>query len=129
MTNRLCPDCGAPIRGRVDKKFCSDICRNTYNNRTNSHVNNYMRSINNGLRRNRRVLESCVSNKIRRTRWQYMAADGFNFSLLTHTYKTKRGKTWYYCYEFGYTFSGPDYVLIRATVNRDLTKLSNQLLQ
>lgn len=30
-----CPECGDKIIGRADKKFCSDACRNAYNNALN----------------------------------------------------------------------------------------------
>jgi hypothetical protein len=40
--------------GREDKKFCSDGCRNAYNNKINKDSNNYMRNTNN--KQNYRVL-------------------------------------------------------------------------
>ena len=57
MEKRTCPECGEIIKGRIDKKFCSDMCRNAFNNKVNSDTTNYVRNINNILRRNRRVLE------------------------------------------------------------------------
>jgi hypothetical protein len=42
------------IVGREDKKFCSDGCRNAYNNKINKD-SNYMRNTNK-LRKNYRVL-------------------------------------------------------------------------
>ena len=32
---KQCPECGGNIIGREDKKFCSDYCRNAYNNKVN----------------------------------------------------------------------------------------------
>ncbi|WP_170122572.1 hypothetical protein [Mucilaginibacter oryzae] len=29
---RVCLDCGTPLQGRADKKFCNDLGRNNYNN-------------------------------------------------------------------------------------------------
>ena len=57
---KKCPECGAPIKGRIDKKFCSDLCRNAYNNKQNSDTTNYMRTVNNILRKNRRLLQEKV---------------------------------------------------------------------
>ena len=51
-----CLECGDKLIGRADKKFCSDQCRNAYNNRNNSDANNLVRNINNTLRKNRRIL-------------------------------------------------------------------------
>ena len=31
-----CLECGEAFNGRIDKKFCSDYCRNTYNNKINN---------------------------------------------------------------------------------------------
>ena len=33
--HRLCPVCGTVIRGRIDKKFCSNECRVYFNNAKN----------------------------------------------------------------------------------------------
>ena len=55
---KLCPECGDKIIGRADKKFCSDSCRNTYNNALNKDSKNLIRNINNSLRKNYRILES-----------------------------------------------------------------------
>lgn len=102
---RNCPECGDKLIGRVDKKFCSDQCRNTYNNRLNSDANNTVRNINNILRKNRRVLEELnkqsgktIVNK------DLLLANGFNFTFHTHTYTNKKGDTYYFCYEQGYLF-------------------------
>jgi hypothetical protein len=51
-----CEECGRSIMGRIDKRFCSDQCRNTFNNRLNGHATNYIRNVNRALRMNRRIL-------------------------------------------------------------------------
>jgi hypothetical protein len=43
------------IVGREDK-ICSDGCRNAYNNKINKDSTNFMRNINNKLRKNYRIL-------------------------------------------------------------------------
>ncbi|MBK7480842.1 MAG: DUF2116 family Zn-ribbon domain-containing protein [Bacteroidales bacterium] len=58
---RKCLDCGCTIRGRTDKKFCSDQCRNNYNNKLNRDTNNYMRNVHGLLRKNRRILADLYS--------------------------------------------------------------------
>jgi predicted nucleic acid-binding Zn ribbon protein len=55
---RKCKECGQVLNGRKDQKFCSDYCRNTYNNRQNEDATAYVRRINNILRKNRRILAS-----------------------------------------------------------------------
>jgi predicted nucleic acid-binding Zn ribbon protein len=102
---RVCPECGDRIIGRSDKKFCSDQCRNTYNNKLNSDATNTVRNINNILRKNRRVLEELnkQSGKTMVTR-ETLLTNGFNFTYHTHTYTTQKGFTYYFCYEQGYLF-------------------------
>ena len=59
-----CPECGNIILGRIDKKFCSDMCRNNYNNKLKAVDVNYVRNINNILKKNRRILEEiCPEEK------------------------------------------------------------------
>ncbi len=60
IADRACLTCGTSIKGRTDKKFCDDYCRNSYHNKLNSDDNNYVRNVNNVLRRNRRILEEII---------------------------------------------------------------------
>jgi predicted nucleic acid-binding Zn ribbon protein len=110
---KKCISCGEPVRGRSDKKFCNDYCRNAYNNqlkKSNSHV----RVINTALGKNRRILEgllpegeeTCRANK------ENLHRLGFQFTYITHTYTTKAGKTYFYCYDYGYLPLGNDWFLV-----------------
>ena len=60
MEKRKCLECEETFNGRADKKFCSDLCRNAYNNKLNSDQVNYVRNINNILRKNRRIIEDLL---------------------------------------------------------------------
>ncbi len=53
---KKCLECERPVFGRVDKKFCSDGCRNAYNNKNKAAATNYIRNVNNLLAKNRRIL-------------------------------------------------------------------------
>jgi hypothetical protein len=105
VDQKNCPECNEKFYGRVDKKFCSDQCRNTYNNRLNSDSNNNIRNINNILRKNRRVLEDLnkQSGKTMIPK-DTLLSNGFNFTYHTHTYTTQKGYTYYFCYEQGFLF-------------------------
>ena len=71
---KTCLECGEKIVGREDKKFCSDSCRNAYNNKINKDSTNYMRNINNKLRKNYRILsELNVEGKTKTTRAKLMS--------------------------------------------------------
>lgn len=99
---KKCEDCGTPIVGRTDKRFCSDQCRNNYNNRLNSDSNSRMRSTNNVLRRNRRILLTLNTNGRTVIRKGQLLAMGFDFNHVTSLSATRRGAPCYYCYEQGY---------------------------
>lgn len=40
IEEKTCLECGEKIIGRADKKFCSDQCRISYNNRVRGDDNN-----------------------------------------------------------------------------------------
>ena len=62
MEKQKCLECNEPFAGRVDKKFCSDYCRNTHNNKVNKDSKNLIRNVNNRLRKNWRILEELNPN-------------------------------------------------------------------
>lgn len=100
----VCLDCGKPVSGRSDKKFCNDICRNSYNNKLNSDTNNYVRSVNSILRKNRRILEELIPVEEEKTKVKKSKLDklGFNFGHFTHDYTTQKGQRYFFVYEYGY---------------------------
>lgn len=109
---RLCLECERPIFGRIDKKFCSDACRNAYNNRLNADATNLVRNINNILRKNRRILlELNPSGKTKVHRGK-LQKKGFDFGFHTNTYVTKAGHEYRYCYDQGYLALEADDVLL-----------------
>lgn len=109
---KSCEECDTPFRGRIDKKFCSDLCRIAFNNRLNSDGSNYVRNVNNVLRKNRRILLGMNPNGKNKVSHDRLKSKGFNFSYFTSTYKTKEGALYYYCYEQGYLPIEKDYYLL-----------------
>ncbi len=113
---KTCLDCGKTLKGRVDKKFCDDYCRNNYNNQQKAKGvhSSYVRNINNTLLKNRRILEDILPNaeetaKANKDKLQRL---GFHFKYFTHLYTTKTGKTYFYCYDYGYLPLENDWYLI-----------------
>lgn len=113
---RKCLECGAVLKGRVDKKFCNDYCRNNFNNRQKSigSHSSLVRNINNALMRNRKVLESLLreGEETAKANKDKLLRLGFHFRYMTHTYTTRTGKTYYYCYDHGYLPLDNDWYLI-----------------
>lgn len=102
VTERLCKECEAKLNGRRDQKFCSDYCRNTFNNRQNEDSTTYMRRINNILRRNRKILIGLNPKGKITVDGITLAEEGFNFHYFTNVYKTQKGSNYYFCYDQGY---------------------------
>lgn len=102
MEKRVCKECGDSLKGRKDQKFCSDYCRNTHNNRLHEDANNYVRRINNILRKNRRILEQLNPKGKKTVDGIRLAEEGFNFHYFTNIYTTQKGSNYYFCYEHGY---------------------------
>ena len=113
MAERKCEECNTVLSGRRDQKFCSDHCRNAFNNRLNEDATKYMRRINNILRKNRRILVALNPNGKKTVDGIIMAEEGFNFHYYTNVYTTKTGSTYFFCYEQGYLKKEDDkYMLV-----------------
>ena len=98
----VCLECGEKFTGRSDKKFCGDQCRSAYNNKLNSDSSNFVRNINNTLRKNRRILEGLNPTGKSRVHRDELLERGFKFSYFTNEYITKAGKVYRFCYDQGY---------------------------
>ena len=96
-----CLECGTEFKGRSDKKFCTDQCRSSFNNRLNADSNNTVRNINNALRKNRRILDELLSEKKDRISREKLVQKGFNFKYHTHAFTSKTGKNYLFYYDRG----------------------------
>lgn len=114
---RTCAVCGYKLIGRADKKFCSDDCRNTYNNSIKRTTNNLIRNTNNQLRKNHRILTALNTYQKTKVTKSKMLKEGFDFGFITEIYTTKSGSVYYYVYDQGYLFIDEDFILL---VKRDV---------
>ncbi|PWB28424.1 hypothetical protein [Flavobacterium sp. HTF] len=109
---KTCLECSEKIVGREDKKFCSDSCRNAYNNKINKDSNNFMRNINNKLRKNYRILSELNTEGKSKTTREKMINKGFDFDFFTNILQTKTGNTYYFLYDQGYRSLDNDYFML-----------------
>lgn len=110
-----CRQCGHPLRGRSDKKFCNDYCRNAYNNAQKGTGGLLVRRINAALLKNRRILAGLLrATDVCKVTREELLLRGFLFRYATHQYTNKRGGTYSFCYEYGW-LALPDerYLLVR----------------
>ena len=103
MEQKVCLHCSKELLGRADKKFCDKQCRNDFNNSQNAVSNNYIRTVNRIIKKNRNILEAlCPTDKSVKVKKKELSKRGFSFEYFTNTYITKAEKTYYFCYEYGY---------------------------
>ena len=97
-----CLTCKTKVTGRADKKFCDSECRTAYHNKLNSFQNNFIKNVNNILKKNRRILIELNPNGKSKTTKEELLDRGFKFSYFTNEYITKAGKIYHFVYEQGY---------------------------
>lgn len=104
-----CLECGKPLIGRSDKKYCDDSCRNANYNRNHQAANNYMRKVNRILSKNRAILQELNPSETTKVSRKQLTTEGFNFDFYTNIFTTKNGKTYFFCYDHGYLDLGKDW--------------------
>jgi hypothetical protein len=116
LVQKNCQACNKIIKGRIDKKFCNDYCRNAYNNQLKSSTNNLVRNVNHFLAKNRRILESCFLNNetIIKIKKEEMLSKGFYFKYQTQIHQTKNNFIIYCCYNYLYFPLNENWVVVMA---------------
>lgn len=112
---RNCPWCGEPVVGRTDKRFCSDACRNDYNNALRREEEKKMRAVNRILERNRKILERQLKAGRTTASVPDLALQAFNFSVFTSVRKRLFFPDIYYCYCYTYYITRSRIVHIRES--------------
>jgi hypothetical protein len=97
-----CLTCKTKLTGRADKKFCDAECRTAYHNKLNSFQNNFIRNVNNILKKNRRILIELNPKGKAKTTKEELLDRGFKFSYYTNEYVTQGGNKYHFVYEQGY---------------------------
>jgi len=114
MEVRRCLECGAPLKGRADQKYCNDLCRNAFNNKKLGRTSNYMRKINRILKKNHSILKKLNPNDKTTTFRNTLEKQGFRFDYFTHTYTTRSGRIYFFVYDEGYSeLDNKRFVLVR----------------
>ena len=106
---RYCKVCGEEIHGRRDKQYCSDYCRSTQYQSVNADITGFMRRVNYTIRKNRSILSHVNTKGKSKVHRNKLIELGMNFNYFTNVYRTKAGKTYYFCYDQGYLELEDDY--------------------
>ncbi|HDZ41658.1 MAG TPA: hypothetical protein ENH59_08285 [Bacteroidetes bacterium] len=113
MPVRRCLDCGEVLKGRSDKKFCSDQCRNNYNNTINREANNLVRNVHSVLRKNRKILGELYEGGKKKVHRDALLVSEFNINFFTHSVETDDDSViTKYCYEYGYRELDSEYIVL-----------------
>lgn len=103
VVSKPCAFCQKPVRGRSDKRFCNDQCRNSLNSLKNAPANATIRSITNVLKKNRRVLEQLSgSGNTAPIPKREMVNRGFQLEYCTQYIPQASGNPVICCFDFAY---------------------------
>jgi hypothetical protein len=113
LPKKTCLACDHIVKGRIDKKFCNDYCRNNYNNQFKANTSPTVRKITSILRKNKKILESFLGeyDMIKITK-DKLLGHGFRFKYHTHSYANKKGNVYIFCFETGYLPLDNDWFLV-----------------
>ena len=110
---QFCLHCNHNIRGRTDKKFCNDNCRNAYHNKNNHTENILIRHIKAILVRNRKILSETIGDKsVCTVNRSLLISKGFQFEFMTQMHSNKQGSFTYFCYDYRYKIANDSSIQI-----------------
>ena len=98
----ICKQCGKPIHGRLDKRFCDAYCRNAFNNKVKRKDEQYIMAVNRAIRKNRKILKTLSPVGKSTIRREVLDALGYDFNIFSSMYRTPKGNIYYMCYEYGF---------------------------
>ena len=96
-----CIECGKPLVGRKDKKFCDTECRAAHHNKNKSPGELEIQHIQAILRHNRKILKTLCPQGKATVRRELLNHLRYDYRYFTGTYKSAVG-TYYLCYDYGF---------------------------
>lgn len=122
-----CLDCSRALQGRMDKKFCNDVCRVRHHRRSNNRSKT-VKGVEKILIRNRSLLVSLKQKPglelTEEGRFVWLRRNGFDFNFHTHVHPLKDGRLAIMCFEEGYILHGDGLTSWSDKPERLLARLS-----
>ena len=124
-TQRLCKFCEQiidPNKGRADRKYCDERCKNAFHNARSMEENEELQRIELILKKNRRVLKKLFGKKDRdNMKRERLLKEGFDFDYHTHHVTSKIKKNEFiFCFDFGYcAVANESYKIVKGFEYRD----------
>jgi hypothetical protein len=107
-----CRECGAELRGRSDKQFCSDMCRNAYHNKKKEKLDTIVLDINHILLGNYKIIKTLILKGENRITIDAAIKMGFNFTYFTSVEMSVDREPHFLCYDIGYSFNSDNSISI-----------------
>jgi len=103
--NCSCLECGKEIYGRPDKKFCSEVCKNSFHNRKYYDYKKKQNSTITSLNRNHEILVSLIRMGKTTINLLDLTDLGFNPRYITGCSKVRSRHFENRCYDIAYYIS------------------------
>lgn len=112
--DRLCKICSKPLRGRSDKIFCSNDCKNHYHKNLRYASKKAAIEINGYLKRNYSILTELLDkNKTQvKVYRNVLEKKKFRFKYHTHYHINSNNKMFHYIYDLAWMEFSDDEILI-----------------
>jgi hypothetical protein len=98
-----CRQCSSPLKGRSDKKFCDDRCRNLFNNlAARNRMAPGAGRIHRILQKNREILKKLYEGRRYRVKKSQLVQMGYREQYHTHHLRQTGGKSCTCVYDYGF---------------------------
>lgn len=99
---KKCPVCQQPIKGRSDKRFCSETCKSSYHYEKRQQTESFYIQIDRQLKTNRKILKSFNKKGLTTVQKKDLHKEGFNPNYFTHYWKNQKGDIYLFVYDYGF---------------------------
>lgn len=99
--DRICHQCGKKLSGRLDKKFCDDYCRSTFNNQFKREDQQLIQEVNRLIRKNRRILKSLCPIGKATVRKEVLDTMEYDYRYFSGLFKTSTN-LYYLVYDYAF---------------------------
>jgi len=100
--NRTCQVCGATVKGRRDKKFCSIKCKSIAQYENRQINEKFYLKVDRQLKINRELLKRYNKSGFTTIRKKELIDQGFDAKFFTHYWKNSKGDVYLFVYEYGF---------------------------
>ena len=99
---KLCLNCGTPIKGRTDKLFCCSRCKNEWHNRLTGEQRRRRERVFNTLWKNYKILELVMESGDPLPEIHALTDLGFRPEYVTGFCRRRGGRDEYRCFDISY---------------------------